>query len=63
MLEALGHVVRKHPFILSGNFYCKHRYSLLDTYSIGLSRGLSSICGLVLEKKIKFNYKYVYKYL
>ena len=62
-LEALGHIVRKHPFILSRNICCKGRYSLPDTDNIGLSQGRSSISGLALEKEITLNYNYVHKLL
>ena len=52
-LEALGHVVRKHPFIVSRSVYCKSRYSHQDTDNIALSPGRSSISGSGLEKKKK----------
>ena len=62
-LEALGHVVRKRPFILSLSVYCKSRYSLPDTDNIVLSQGRSSNSDLALENKITCNYKYVHKVL
>ena len=62
-LEDLGHVVRKHSFIVSRSIYCKRRYSRQDTDNIALSKGRPSISGLALEKKITFNYKYVHKLL
>ena len=62
-LEDVGHVVRKHPAIVSRNIYCKSRCSLQDTDNIALSQGRSSISGLALEEKITFSYKYVHKHL
>ena len=62
-LEALGHVVRKRPFILSRSVYCKSSYSLPDTDNIVLSQGRSSNSGLALENKITCNYKYIQKNL